>query len=108
MQDDLRYITFKQFIYTVDISKYFNEKQDAVCIRFFLEDSEISNCTTSWFDLAWYDWHNKDASWNILNKILSKEILNSQIERIFMDDEINTLCLDLIFNPTESLSSSKN
>ena len=107
MQDDLRYITFKQFIYTVDIGQYINEKMDATSIRIYT-DLDKDKTKDNWFDLGFYDWSFKASAWKFLEKVLSKEILNSYVERIWIDDTFDILCIDLVSKPTESLSSCKN
>ena len=107
MQDDLRYITFKQFIYTVNIRQYYNEKQDATNIRIYPDIEEIRD-KDLWFDFSWYDWANKDACWKILSNVLSEKILKSYITDIWLDENINVLSIRLENKPTESLQSLKN
>ena len=108
MQDDLRYITFKQFIYTVDIRRYDNEKQTGTDIRIYPDNIDRVHENTSWFDLCWYDWVNKDSVWKYLSIILSKDILNSYVSYIWIDKDEDILSVRLISKPTESLSSYKN
>jgi hypothetical protein len=108
MQDDLRYITFKQFIYTVNIRRYDNEKQTGTDIRIYPDNIEYTHENTSWFDLCWYDWFNKDAVWNYLNVVLSEDVLNSYVSDIWLDENEDILSIRLVSKPTESLLSLKN
>lgn len=97
----LEYLTFKQFVYTINIRQYYNEKEDACPIRIYLD-------TISWIDLAWYDWCNKDTCWEFLEKILNKDILNSYVTSMGFIEDNNQIYIWLDPNPTETLKEFAN
>ena len=106
MEENLRYITFKQFIYTLSIRRSEEPGAEGNDIRIY-PDIEGYN-KNNWFDLCWYDFFNKSSVWNYLEKILSKDILNSFVDTIWEDSDSEMLCISLVNHPTESLSSLKN
>ncbi len=105
MNEELKYITFKQFIYTVNIRYFFNEKQDSRSIRIY---TDLIEGKENWFDFAWYDFFNKDATWELLETILSPQILESVIDNIWLDDNIDSICIYLVHQPKEDLTIMKN
>lgn len=76
------FITFKQFIYTINIRNYYrstltqNEVEDNNIIRIYYGKEFDKNC---YIDIGWYDYFRKDSIWKILESYLKKEILDSVV-----------------------------
>lgn len=94
-------ITFKQFIYTynfrcVDATKNFNDNawEDTLIIRIYPHREDFLNI--EWFEFGVYDFSNKECTWEICERVLSKDILDSYVESISYDgerDNVVTICL---------------
>lgn len=78
----MEYITFKQFIYTINIrdcytSAFTNkEVEDGALIRIYY-GTEYKN--DNYIDISWYDYFSKDSVWKALEDYLKKEILESVV-----------------------------
>lgn len=99
MEKKLEYITFKQFIYTINIRQYINEKQDAYPIRIYLD-------VNKWIDLGWYDWTNKGTCMETLELFLKKEILDSYVTSLGLIEDTEQIYVYLEENPQCSLEES--
>lgn len=108
----MEYITFKQFIYTINIRDcYLNLNQKEIL------DNEVIRINWSkegegrkdfYIDIGWYDYANKDFVWEVLETYLSKEILNSVVTDFRYNEDFNCLELWLQFEYTESLQEYQN
>lgn len=88
------FITFKQFIYTLNIRDYHTNSKGEKCqdndvIRIHLDSS--SHDSFNYIELGWYDYMAKDDTWKILEITLNKSILNSKITDIQYNDKFNIL-----------------
>lgn len=100
------YITFKQFIYTINIRDvYFNN------------GNEIDDCKVlrihfggirDWFYLGWDDFITKYEVWERLEKVLKPEILNSYITSIRYNEDMNTLDVCIDDKPIETIEEYKS
>lgn len=78
----MEYITFKQFIYTINISDYYTsaltkkEVEDGALIRIHYGTEYKKD---DYIDISWYDYFRKDSVWKILESYLKKEILESVV-----------------------------
>ena len=77
----MEYITFKQFVYTINIRDcYLTDKgkemngNDIIRIYYGTEFKK-----DNYIEVGWYDYFNKDTVWEILNKTLNKNILESVV-----------------------------
>ena len=85
----MEFITFKQFIYTINVRNYNEEnldKLDSQIIRLYWKSE-----TKNWIDIGWYDFEIKDNVWNRLSLFLNDKILNSIVVQINMDYDLNEL-----------------
>ena len=106
----LEYITFKQFIYTINIRNYYNNSENEECmdnqiIRIRYDRETIKD---GYIDIGWFDFGTKNAVWKTLEKTLNKDILNSKIISIFYDKTYDILELGVDLNPNESLEEWGN
>lgn len=77
----MKFITFKQFIYTINIRNcYLSEKgkelQNNEIIRIYYGTEYKKD---NYIEIGWYDYFNKDTVWNILKETLNKKILDSVV-----------------------------
>lgn len=78
----MEYITFKQFIYTINIRDYYTsfftkkEVEDGALIRIHYGTEYKKD---DYIDISWYDYFCKDSVWKILESYLKKEILESVV-----------------------------
>jgi len=76
----MEYITFKQFIYTINIRDCYKidgkEISDNQVIRLYYGTEYKKDNYT---EIGWYDYFNKDAVWEILKLSLNKNILDSVV-----------------------------
>ena len=84
----MKYITFKQFIYTINIrdcyTKNGKEILDNQIIRIY-QGTEYKK--DNYIEIGWYDYFNKDAVWDILKETLNKNILDSVVTDFRYNDE---------------------
>ena len=108
--DELKYITFKQFVYTINIrdcytSRLGNEVMDNQIIRLIYN----SNNKDDYIDIGWYDFFNKDAIWGRLEKTLNKNILESIVTDFKYQDDYSCIVVYLADkNISESLAEYQN
>lgn len=100
-EDTMGYITFKQFIYTLNTRNvWFNNGKE-------IDDSQTIRIhyggIRDWFYLGWDDFVTKNEVWHRLETILSPKILNSYIMDIRYNDEWNCLDVSIDNEPTETL-----
>lgn len=87
-------ITFKQFINNFNF-RYFRDWDnganyyDTKIIRIFPPLKEYSKDV--WFDFGIYDFCNKETTLELLETILTKEILNSYVSSIDYDDKLEII-----------------
>lgn len=91
----MKFITFKQFIYTINISNchYNNEGKtidDNDIIRIHL-DNDFNHDKDNYIDLGWYDMSSKLDSYNILEKYFNKNVLESVVTDFQYNDDINCI-----------------
>lgn len=104
----LEYITFKQFIYTINLrdikyGKYNGEEiYDTQVIKIYFDEFK------DWIELGWYDFTAKNSILECLEKFLNKNILESYIRDIKYDDEAEILTVWLIKDISESLEDYQN
>ena len=84
----MEYITFKQFIYTINIRKCPKSKdggvlQDNTTIRIYYDTSDTDN----YIEIGWYDYYSKDVSWELLKEMLSKKIIDSIVTDFVYDED---------------------
>ena len=76
----MEYITFKQFIYTINIRDCYlidgKEISDNQVLRLYYG---IEYKKDNYTEIGWYDYFNKDAVWEILKLSLNKNILDSVV-----------------------------
>lgn len=90
-EEEIQYITFKQFFYTINIRNcYGNDIQDNQIIRLVYGLDE-----RDYIEIGWYDFYNKDYSWEILEKTLNKNIIDSIVTGIRYEEKFNTIFLYL-------------
>ena len=88
----MEFITFKQFIYTINVRQYNEEcssvedRHDSQVIRLYWKD-KIDN----WIDIGWYDFDRKGMVWDRLSLFLNENILNSIVTNVQLDIEMNEL-----------------
>lgn len=70
----MKFITFKQFIYTINIRYCHNDLDDNYMIRLYYGTEHKKD---NYIEIGWYDFFNKDTIWNILENSLNKKILDS-------------------------------
>lgn len=73
----MEYITFKQLIYTINIRELYKTKNDEslqgnTTIRIYNVKSK-----DDFVEIGWYDYYNKDTSWDLLKEVLNEQILDS-------------------------------
>ena len=95
MNKKMPFITFKQFIYTINIRKYYKSKtgegiQDNKVIRIYY-NYEINK--EKYIDLGWYDYYTKDEIWDILKTMLNKNILEGYVTDFFYDEDKSVLTI---------------
>lgn len=108
----MEYITFKQFIYTINIRDCYTNKNN----RETLDNSIIrinwskkgDNKKDFYLDIGWYDYYNKDSVWEILESYLSRQILDSIVTDFRFNEEFNCIELWLQLQPLESLQEYQN
>lgn len=94
--DELKYITFKQFIYTINIRDCFinnsgKETMDNQIIR-LIYDSDNKD---AYIDIGWYDYCPKNEIWKRLEKTLNKNILDSVVTDFRYQDDFNCIIVYL-------------
>lgn len=96
----LNFITFKQFIYTINI-RYCpdSDTMDNKIIRLLFND--VSN--NNYIDLGWYDYFHKDTCWEILEKMLNERVLESVVTDFWYDDKFDCICVCLQDKDYETL-----
>lgn len=105
MKKKLEFITFKQFIYTINIrdcykNRFGKEIDDSKIIRIYYKERHI--------ELGWYDFTAKDSVYQTLSTFLKKEIMESYITDMYYDEDVEELTLHLDDNPKEDLLSLAN
>lgn len=85
----MKYITFKQFVYTINIrdcyiSKEGKEINNNQIIRIY-QGTEYKK--DNYIEIGWYDYFNKDTVWNILKETLNKNILDSVVTDFRYNDD---------------------
>lgn len=111
--EELKFITFKQFIYTINIRQYYTnfqnkEVKDGYPIRIYYSEGFMDYKKEEWFDLSWYDFTAKEAVWDNLSKILKEEVLNSFVTDFRYDEEIEQIVVYLEKQPNASLEEYQN
>ena len=86
----MEFITFKQFIYTINVRQYnediSGDKCDSQIIRLYYKSD-----SKQWIDIGWYDFSIKDSVWNRLSLFLNENILNSIVTNIQLEVETNEI-----------------
>ena len=100
MSKNLEYITYKQFIYTINIRNCYQscknkDIMDCYPIRLYYKEQ--------WIDIGWYDYTTKRAVVETLSQFLTKEIMNSYVTDLRLDEEIEELIVYLEDKPIETL-----
>ena len=109
-EEKLKYITFKQFIYTINIrdcytSRLGNEIMDNQIIRLIYD----SNNKNDYIDIGWYDFYTKDEIWKTLEKTLNQSILDSIVTDFKYQDDYSCIVVYLANkNITENLTDYAN
>lgn len=93
----MKNIPFKQFINCFNFRDFVNDvvsngNEDTTIIRIYLpyKDSIISS--KEWFEFGMYDfWDKSDDKMRLLNKIFSKDILNSYVTDIEYNDKYDSV-----------------
>ena len=111
--EELEFITFKQFIYTINIRQYYTnfqnkEVKDGYPIRIHYSEGCMDYKKEEWFDLSWYDFTAKETVWNNLSKILKEEVLNSFVTDFRYDEEIEQIVVYLEKQPNATLEEYQN
>ena len=90
-------ITFEQFIKTYNF-RYVNslkgEKDldnDTCIIRIYPPTEEFNQYRNNWFEFGVYDFSQKEVTWDLCKRVLSKEILESYIDTIQYNDDYNAV-----------------
>lgn len=87
----MEYITFKQFVYTINIRTCYTspitraEIEDDVSIRIYY-GREYNKY--DYIDISWCDYSRKDSAWKTLEKYLKKEILESIVTDFFFNQDL--------------------
>lgn len=107
----MEYITFKQFVYTINIRDYYvgssgTECHDNKIVRIYYNFDNMKE----YIDLGWYDYYNKDAVWEVLENTLNKKILDSVITDIGYNEDYSVLEIwtEQKENLTETLKELQN
>ena len=107
----MEYITFKQFIYTINIRDYYVSSNGTEChdnkiIRIYYD----FNNTKKYIDLGWYDYYSKGTVWEVLESTLNKKILDSVITDIGYNEDYSILEIwtEQKENLTETLKEFQN
>lgn len=100
------YITFKQFIYTINIRNcYLSQEGKEInnngIIRIYY-GTEFKN--DNYIEIGWYDYFNKDTVWKILKETLNKNILDSVITDFRYND--NYSCIEVCVAKKEDLGET--
>lgn len=100
------YITFKQFVYTINIrdchtSFSGKECEDNNIIRIYY-GNDYSKST--YIDIGWYDYFNKDTVWNILENSLNKKILDSVVTDFRYNEDY--LCFEVYLSSKKDLEET--
>ena len=89
-------ITFKQFIYTYNF-RYVNNlhgnndcDNDTCIIRIYPPTDEF-NRKSDWIELGLYDFSHKVVAWELCERTLSKNILESYIDTIQYNPDYNNV-----------------
>lgn len=78
----MEYITFKQFVYTINIRNVYTSPitgeqiDDSYMLRVHYG---VEYDKDNYIDIDWYDYSRKDTVWKTLEKYLKKEILESVV-----------------------------
>lgn len=108
----MEYITFKQFIYTINIRNFYLNEQ-----RKEIKGNEIIRINWSkegetkdrfYIDIGWYDFFNKDSVWDILETYLSEKILNSYVTGFLYNEDFNCIEVWLQEKVVETLQEYQN
>lgn len=87
----MEYITFKQFIYTINIKDSYvsaltgKEIDDGTMLRVYYGRGYDKY---DYIDISWYDYSRKDETWKTLEKYLKEEILESIVTDFFFNQDL--------------------
>ena len=100
------YITFRQFVYTINIRDFhmsFNGKecQDNSIIRIYYGSDYKKGM---YIDIGWYDYFNKDTVWDVLENSLNKKILDSVVTDFQYNEDY--LCFEVYLQSKEDLDGT--
>lgn len=90
----MKYITFKQFVYTISIRSSYksiisgNEVDDGRSIRIHYGKEYKKD---NYIDISWYDFFNKGSVWKILENYLKKEILESVVTDFSFNEDFGLI-----------------
>ncbi len=90
----MEFITFKQFIYTINIRESCKsiisgkEVEDGCAIRIHYGKEYKKD---DYIDISWYDFFNKGTVWKILRSYLKEEILESIVTDFSFNEDFELI-----------------
>lgn len=98
----MEYITFKQFIYTINIRELYKSENDEslqgnTTIRIYHNNIKSKD----YVEIGWYDYHNKDTSWELLKEVLNEQILDSIVTDFRYNEDYS--CFEVYVSSKEEM-----
>lgn len=103
----MEYITFKQFIYTINIRTCYTspitgeEIDDSNMLRVYYGVEYDKN---NYIDIDWYDYSCKNTVWKTLEKYLKKEILESVVTDFSFNQDL--CCIEVYTCAKENMQEN--